>query len=88
MSGSSTSSARATLIYNERTKLLANAVDRASTALGVGSVFPVINLIKRDGGHLDAATTVIFMRLIRVASQGWTAGASLTSSKEARGVSV
>lgn len=36
--------ARATLIWNERTKLLANAVDRASTVLGVGSLWPIWQL--------------------------------------------
>jgi len=61
MSGSMAPAARATLIYNEQTKPLANAVDRASTVLGVGSVFPVINLIKPDGGHLDPATTATFV---------------------------
>jgi hypothetical protein len=32
-----------TLIWNERTKLLANALDRASTAVGAGGIFPLIN---------------------------------------------
>jgi hypothetical protein len=32
-----------TLIWNERTKLLANALDRASTAVGTGGIFPLIN---------------------------------------------
>jgi hypothetical protein len=32
-----------TLVWNERTKLLANALDHASTAVGTGSIFPLIN---------------------------------------------
>jgi hypothetical protein len=32
-----------TLIWNERTKLLADALDRASTAVAAGGVFPLIN---------------------------------------------
>lgn len=66
MSGSTT--ARSVMIYNEQTKLLANALDRASTALGVGSVFPVINLVKPDAGHLDMATTVTFSAAFLVLS--------------------
>lgn len=42
MSGSAT--AREVLIGNEQTKLLANALDRASTALGAGSILPLVNL--------------------------------------------
>jgi hypothetical protein len=34
---------QATLVWNERTKLLANALDRASTVMGAGSVVPFIN---------------------------------------------
>jgi hypothetical protein len=34
----------ALLIHNERTKLRANAWDRASTALGAGSLWPLYNL--------------------------------------------
>jgi hypothetical protein len=50
MSGSDTSAARATLIYNEQTKLLASALDRASTAVGVGAVFPLINVLNQVQG--------------------------------------
>jgi hypothetical protein len=46
MSGSTT--ARSVMIYNERTKLLANALDRASTALGVGGLFAMYG-----GWHAD-----------------------------------
>jgi hypothetical protein len=34
----------ATTVWNERTKLLASAIDRASTAVGASAIFPLINL--------------------------------------------
>jgi hypothetical protein len=40
--------AMAILISNEQTKLLANALDRASTALGAGSLWPAYNLFGRS----------------------------------------
>jgi hypothetical protein len=40
MSGTNTLS---TLVWNERTKLLANALDRASTAVAAGGIFPLVN---------------------------------------------
>jgi hypothetical protein len=48
-----------TLIWNERTKLLANALDRASTAVGVGGVFPLINAWRAGpASQLDALAFV------------------------------
>jgi hypothetical protein len=40
MTGTTTSRERQRLIDNEQTKRVANALDRASTAVGVGSIFP------------------------------------------------
>lgn len=48
---SDTNSARTTLIRNEQTKLLANALDRASTTLGAGTLFPLWQLYRNDAGH-------------------------------------
>jgi hypothetical protein len=42
MSGTSNEAAR--LIKNEQTKLTANALDRASTAIGISSLFPLWQL--------------------------------------------
>jgi hypothetical protein len=41
---SNTSDAATTLIKNEQTKLMANAIDRASTGLGISSLFPLWQL--------------------------------------------
>ncbi|PPQ35845.1 hypothetical protein [Rhodopila globiformis] len=54
MSGLRTSAERAILIYNERTKLIANAYDRASTVIGAGSFLPLINLSKPSDGTITA----------------------------------
>jgi hypothetical protein len=66
MSGPATGPA--VLVYNEQTKLLANALDRASTALGAGSVFPLINAWQASQGQtagsrvwLFAASAYIFL---------------------------
>jgi hypothetical protein len=40
-----------TLIHNERTKLLANALDRASTGLGISTLLPLYSLARADSGH-------------------------------------
>jgi hypothetical protein len=48
------------MIYNEQTKLLANALDRASTAVGIGGVFPLINLAKPTTGQMDSTTVGLF----------------------------
>jgi hypothetical protein len=48
---SDTNSARSTLIRNEQTKLLASALDRASTTLGAGTLFPLWQLYRNDSAH-------------------------------------
>jgi hypothetical protein len=60
-----------TLIWNERTKLLANALDRASTAVGVGGIFPLINAWRasqasdRDGWvFLASAYIFLFVAVV------------------------
>jgi hypothetical protein len=58
MSGSTTS--RSVMIYNEQTKLLANALDRASTAVGIGGIFPLIDLAKPPTGQIDSAAVILF----------------------------
>ena len=58
MSGSA--AARSVMIYNERTKLIANAYDRASTAMGAGSLLPLINLSKPSDGTLSAPAVIQF----------------------------
>jgi hypothetical protein len=63
MSGATTPAAqaeRAKLVYNERIKLLANALDRASTAMGAGSFWPLINLSRPTDGRVDAAALTQF----------------------------
>jgi hypothetical protein len=42
--GGTVTNTTAILVWNERTKLLASAIDRASTAVGAGAIFPLINL--------------------------------------------
>jgi hypothetical protein len=49
MSGTTVTS---TLVWNEQTKLVANALDRASTAIGVGSLFPLWQLYKGGAAHV------------------------------------
>jgi len=49
------------MIYNEQTKLLANALDRASTAVGVGAVFPLITLVTPSAGQVDGWTVGQFV---------------------------
>jgi hypothetical protein len=39
------------LVHNERTKLLANALDRASTGVGIGSLLPLYSLARVDTEH-------------------------------------
>ncbi len=51
MSSTTTYRERQRLIYNEQTKLVANALDRTSTAVGVGSVFPLVGLVKPEPGE-------------------------------------
>jgi hypothetical protein len=60
MSGSRTSAERAILIYNERTKLIANAFDRASTVMGAGSFLPLVNLSKPGNGAMTAQVMIQF----------------------------
>ncbi|MFO1026921.1 MAG: hypothetical protein U1E70_17250 [Acetobacteraceae bacterium] len=51
MSGT-TNAERARLIHNDKTKLMANAPDRASIIIigvGVGSIRPLLNLTQHDG---------------------------------------
>jgi hypothetical protein len=48
-----------TLIWNERTKLLANALDRASTAVGAGGVIPLINAWR--AGQAAARDALVFL---------------------------
>lgn len=52
--------ARSVMIYNERTKLIANAYDRASTAVGAGSLLPLINLSRPSDGTLTAPAVIQF----------------------------
>ncbi len=59
MSGST--AARSLMIYNERTRLIANAYDRASTAMGAGSLLPLINLSKPSDGMLSAPAVIQFV---------------------------
>jgi hypothetical protein len=54
------------LIHNEQTKLLASALDRASTVVGVGSVFPLFNLFKPATGLWDAASAGYFIAAVHV----------------------
>jgi hypothetical protein len=56
-----TNAARQTLIYNEQTKLIANALDRASTVVGAGSVWPLINLAKPSSRPVDGAALLQFL---------------------------
>jgi hypothetical protein len=60
MSGTTVTS---TLVWNEQTKLVANALDRASTAIGVGSLFPLWQLYKGGAAHVlpFAASAYIFI---------------------------
>jgi hypothetical protein len=46
-------------IYNERTKLLANALDRASTALGVGGGLSVLGQFNADHEALADPTNAL-----------------------------
>ena len=48
------------MIHNEQTKLLANALDRASIAVGIGGIFPLINLAKPPTGQVDFKTASLF----------------------------
>jgi hypothetical protein len=48
------------MIYNERTKLIANAYDRASTAMGAGSLLPLINLSRPDNGEITLPGIIQF----------------------------
>jgi hypothetical protein len=38
---------------NEQTKLSVNALDRASTVVGIGGVFPLINVAGPPNGQVD-----------------------------------
>jgi hypothetical protein len=49
---SGTNIASNVLVWNEQTKLFANALDRASTAVGVGSLIPLWNLRGGVGNRL------------------------------------
>ena len=60
MSGMTTPTGRATLIYNERTKLIANACDRASTVMGAGSFLPLVNLSKPTDGAITMPALIEF----------------------------
>jgi hypothetical protein len=42
------------VIWNERQKLLANALDRASTAFGVGAIIPLLNGWRTSATDLPA----------------------------------
>ena len=53
--------ARQTLIQNEQTKLLANALDRASTAVGVGSIWPLINISRPSAAPINLGIFVQFL---------------------------
>jgi hypothetical protein len=85
MSGTATPTARATLIYNEQTKLLANALDRASTALGVGAIFPLVGLIKPADGHLNDATVFLFSAAFLVLAF-WSGVLHYTARRVLRGL--
>jgi hypothetical protein len=53
--------ATATSTHNERTKLLANAIDRASTAMGAGSLWPLVSLIRPGCGLISRSIIVEFL---------------------------
>jgi hypothetical protein len=48
-------------VANEQTKLLANALDRASTAVGIGAVFPLINVINQVEGANPGLFIISFL---------------------------
>jgi len=61
------------LVENERTKLLASALDRASTAcVTVGIVAPAASLIYGFGGRLDAPAWFLTVAFVL-----WSVGASI-----------
>lgn len=51
---------RAVQIRNERTKLIANALDRASTTVGAGSLLPLLNITRPIDGRLTAPVFIQF----------------------------
>lgn len=83
MSGSTTG--RGALIYNEQTKLLANALDRASTALGVGSVFPLITLARPAASGSDASIIGLFSAAFLVLAS-WSVVLHLAARRVLRGL--
>jgi hypothetical protein len=54
---------RERLIKNEQTKLMANAIDRASTGIGISSLFPLWQIYSGTGNRplLFAASAYIFL---------------------------
>jgi hypothetical protein len=83
-------SARSVMIYNERTKLIANAYDRASTAMGAGSLLPLINLSKPNNAAITvpamlqfALSACFFIFFAGVLDHPKFGGATLFSSQPA-----
>jgi hypothetical protein len=60
---SETSDETERLIKNEQTKLMANAIDRASTGIGISSLFPLWQLYRgtENRSLLFAASAYIFL---------------------------
>lgn len=68
------------MIYNERTKLLANALDRASTALSVGGIFAMYGAWHADhtpsdptyaAPYLSASAAFLFCAIMLHLAARW-----------------